>query len=107
MCKRKLETDQTVDPNSFGFFLTLHKKTTCQETEWELSSQVGFYFSFLFLKIRNRLNQEQNSKLQQQKELLNKRNMEVAMMDKRINELRERLYKKKVEARQKENIPVR
>lgn len=29
------------------------------------------------------------------------------MMDKRINELRERLYKKKVEARQKENIPVR
>lgn len=47
------------------------------------------------LQIRNRLNQEQNSKLQQQKELLNKRNMEVAMMDKRINELRERLYKKK------------
>ncbi|XP_071665774.1 apoptosis-stimulating of p53 protein 1 isoform X1 [Patagioenas fasciata] len=58
------------------------------------------------LQIRNRLNQEQNSKLQQQKELLNKRNMEVAMMDKRINELRERLYKKKVEARQKENIPL-
>ncbi|XP_042301580.1 apoptosis-stimulating of p53 protein 1 isoform X2 [Sceloporus undulatus] len=49
------------------------------------------------LQIRNRLNQEQNTKLQQQKELLNKRNMEVAMMDKRINELRERLYKKKVE----------
>ncbi|XP_029453904.1 apoptosis-stimulating of p53 protein 1 isoform X2 [Rhinatrema bivittatum] len=49
------------------------------------------------LQIRNRLNQEQNAKLQQQKELLNKRNMEVAMMDKRINELRERLYKKKVE----------
>ncbi|XP_059579253.1 apoptosis-stimulating of p53 protein 1 isoform X3 [Alligator mississippiensis] len=58
------------------------------------------------LQIRNRLNQEQNSKLQQQKELLNKRNTEVAMMDKRINELRERLYKKKVEARQKENIPL-
>ncbi|XP_009279256.1 PREDICTED: apoptosis-stimulating of p53 protein 1 [Aptenodytes forsteri] len=58
------------------------------------------------LQIRYRLNQEQNSKLQQQKELLNKRNMEVAMMDKRINELRERLYKKKVEARQKENIPL-
>ncbi|XP_060119104.1 apoptosis-stimulating of p53 protein 1 isoform X8 [Heteronotia binoei] len=49
------------------------------------------------LQIRNRLNQEQNTKLQQQKELLNKRNMEVAMMDKRISELRERLYKKKVE----------
>nr|DBA14470.1 TPA: hypothetical protein GDO54_005433 [Pyxicephalus adspersus] len=58
------------------------------------------------LQIRNRLNQEQNTKLQQQKEILNKRNMEVAIMDKRINELRERLYKKKVEARQKENIPL-
>lgn len=58
------------------------------------------------LQIRNRLNQEQNSKLQQQKELLNKRNTEVAMMDKRIGELRERLYKKKMEARQKENIPL-
>ncbi|XP_041430179.1 MGC83480 protein isoform X3 [Xenopus laevis] len=49
------------------------------------------------LQIRNRLNQEQSSKLQQQKELLNKRNTEVTIMDKRINELRERLYKKKVE----------
>lgn len=28
-------------------------------------------------------------------------------MDKRISELRERLYKKKAEARQKENLPVR
>ncbi|XP_051776083.1 protein phosphatase 1, regulatory subunit 13Bb isoform X3 [Erpetoichthys calabaricus] len=58
------------------------------------------------LQIRNKLNQEQNAKLQQQKELLNKRNMEVSTMDKRINELRERLYKKKAEARQKENIPL-
>ncbi|XP_061037327.1 apoptosis-stimulating of p53 protein 1 isoform X2 [Eubalaena glacialis] len=49
------------------------------------------------LQIRNQLNQEQNSKLQQQKELLNKRNMEVAMMDKRINDLRERLYGKKIQ----------
>lgn len=49
------------------------------------------------LQIRNQLNQEQNSKLQQQKELLNKRNVEVAMMDKRISELRERLYGKKVQ----------
>ncbi|GAB5573205.1 apoptosis-stimulating of p53 protein 1 isoform X4 [Prionailurus iriomotensis] len=47
--------------------------------------------------IRNQLNQEQTSKLQQQKELLNKRNMEVAVMDKRINELRERLYGKKIQ----------
>ncbi|XP_023378122.1 apoptosis-stimulating of p53 protein 1 [Pteropus vampyrus] len=52
---------------------------------------------FSILQIRNQLNQEQNSKLQQQKELLNKRNMEVAMMDKRISELRERLYGKKVQ----------
>ncbi|KAG7509419.1 apoptosis-stimulating of p53 protein 1 isoform X1 [Solea senegalensis] len=58
------------------------------------------------LQIRNKLNQEQNSKLQQQKEILNKRNMEVTLMDKRISELRERLYKKKAEARQKENLPL-
>uniref|UniRef100_A0A8C4F1D8 SH3 domain-containing protein n=1 Tax=Dicentrarchus labrax TaxID=13489 RepID=A0A8C4F1D8_DICLA len=58
------------------------------------------------LQIRNKLNQEQNSKLQQQKELLNKRNMEVTLMDKRISDLRERLYKKKAEARQKENLPL-
>ncbi|CAK6962297.1 protein phosphatase 1%2C regulatory subunit 13Bb isoform X2 [Scomber scombrus] len=49
------------------------------------------------LQIRNKLNHDQNSKLQQQKELLNKRNMEVTLMDKRISELRERLYKKKAE----------
>lgn len=54
---------------------------------------------FSTLQIRNQLNQEQNSKLQQQKDLLNKRNMEVAMMDKRISELRERLYGKKIQAR--------
>ncbi|KAM6954019.1 protein phosphatase 1, regulatory subunit 13Bb [Aplochiton taeniatus] len=58
------------------------------------------------LQIRNKLNQEQNSKLLQQKDLLNKRNMEVTLMDKRISELRDRLYKKKSEARQKENIPL-
>ncbi|XP_068580598.1 protein phosphatase 1, regulatory subunit 13Bb isoform X4 [Cebidichthys violaceus] len=58
------------------------------------------------LQIRNKLNQEQNSKLKQQKDLLNKRNMEVTLMDKRISELRERLYKKKAEARQKENLPI-
>ncbi|XP_006839557.1 PREDICTED: apoptosis-stimulating of p53 protein 1 [Chrysochloris asiatica] len=49
------------------------------------------------LQIRNQLNQEQNSKLQQQKELLTKRSMEVAMMDKRISELRQRLYGKKIQ----------
>uniref|UniRef100_A0A3B1K3J6 Protein phosphatase 1, regulatory subunit 13Ba n=1 Tax=Astyanax mexicanus TaxID=7994 RepID=A0A3B1K3J6_ASTMX len=49
------------------------------------------------LQIRNKLNQEQNSKLQQHKDMLNKRNLEVTMMDKRIEDLRERLYKKKAE----------
>ncbi|XP_068432742.1 protein phosphatase 1, regulatory subunit 13Bb isoform X4 [Clinocottus analis] len=58
------------------------------------------------LQIRNKLNQEQNSKLKHQKDILNKRNMEVTLMDKRISELRERLYKKKTEARQKENLPL-
>ncbi|KAM8852412.1 apoptosis-stimulating of p53 protein 2a isoform 1-T2 [Synchiropus picturatus] len=57
------------------------------------------------LQLRNKLNQEQNSKLQQQRENLNKRNLEVAAMDKRINELRDRLWKKKAALQQKENLP--
>ncbi|XP_036288323.1 apoptosis-stimulating of p53 protein 1 isoform X3 [Pipistrellus kuhlii] len=57
------------------------------------------------LQIRNQLNQEQNSKLQQQKDLLNKRNMEVAMMDKRIGELRERLYGKKIQGIERGKMP--
>uniref|UniRef100_A0A8C6URL2 Tumor protein p53 binding protein, 2a n=1 Tax=Neogobius melanostomus TaxID=47308 RepID=A0A8C6URL2_9GOBI len=58
------------------------------------------------LQLRNKLNQEQNSKLQHQRDSLNKRNLEVASMDKRITELRERLYKKKAALQQKENLPV-
>uniref|UniRef100_A0A3Q1FIW4 Tumor protein p53 binding protein, 2a n=1 Tax=Acanthochromis polyacanthus TaxID=80966 RepID=A0A3Q1FIW4_9TELE len=58
------------------------------------------------LQLRNKLNQDQNSKLQQQRESLNKRNMEVAAMDKRINELRDRLWKKKAALQQKENLPL-
>uniref|UniRef100_A0A665TW62 Tumor protein p53 binding protein, 2a n=1 Tax=Echeneis naucrates TaxID=173247 RepID=A0A665TW62_ECHNA len=57
------------------------------------------------LQLRNKLNQDQNSKLQQQRESLNKRNLEVAAMDKRINELRDRLWKKKAALQQKENLP--
>ncbi|XP_060736531.1 protein phosphatase 1, regulatory subunit 13Ba isoform X1 [Tachysurus vachellii] len=49
------------------------------------------------LQMRNKLNQEQNTKLQQHKDMLNKRNLEVSMMDRRIEELRERLYRKKAE----------
>ncbi|KAM3862782.1 apoptosis-stimulating of p53 protein 2a [Diretmus argenteus] len=57
------------------------------------------------LQLRNKLNQEQNTKLQQQRESLNKRNLEVAAMDKRVSELRERLWKKKAALQQKENLP--
>ncbi|XP_063160157.1 apoptosis-stimulating of p53 protein 2 isoform X2 [Candoia aspera] len=58
------------------------------------------------LQLRNKLNQEQNAKLQQQRDSLNKRNSEVAVMDKRVNELRERLWKKKAALQQKENVPA-
>ncbi|XP_037535328.1 apoptosis-stimulating of p53 protein 2a isoform X2 [Nematolebias whitei] len=58
------------------------------------------------LQVRNKLNQDQNSKLQQQRESLNKRNLEVAAMDKRISELRDRLWKKKAALQQKENLPL-
>lgn len=57
---------------------------------------------FLFLclpQIRNKLNQDQNSKLQQHKDVLNRRNTEVTLMDRRIAELRDRLHKKKAEVR--------
>ncbi|XP_033468953.1 apoptosis-stimulating of p53 protein 2a isoform X5 [Epinephelus lanceolatus] len=57
------------------------------------------------LQLRNKLNQDQNTKLQQQREGLNKRNLEVAAMDKRISELRDRLWKKKAALQQKENLP--
>ncbi|XP_043916133.1 apoptosis-stimulating of p53 protein 2 [Protopterus annectens] len=58
------------------------------------------------LQLRNKLNQEQNAKLQHQRECLNKRNAEVAAMDKRIGELRDRLWKKKAALQQKENVPI-
>ena len=57
-------------------------------------------------QIRNKLNQDQNSKLQQHKELLNRRNTEVTLMDRRIAELRDRLQKKKAEARPSKGAPV-
>uniref|UniRef100_A0A8C1I0W5 Tumor protein p53 binding protein, 2b n=2 Tax=Cyprinus carpio TaxID=7962 RepID=A0A8C1I0W5_CYPCA len=57
------------------------------------------------LQLRNKLNQEQSAKLQQQRESLNKRNVEMAAMDKRVAELRERLWKKKAALQQKENLP--
>lgn len=68
-----------------------------------------FVFIFFYLaawQLRNKLNQDQNSKLQQQRENLNKRNLEIVSMDKRIIELRDRLWKKKAALQQKENLPV-
>ncbi|XP_013013009.1 apoptosis-stimulating of p53 protein 2 isoform X2 [Cavia porcellus] len=58
------------------------------------------------LQLRNKLNQEQNARLQQQRECLNKRNSEVAVMDRRVSELRDRLWKKKAALQQKENLPL-
>ncbi|XP_024858081.1 apoptosis-stimulating of p53 protein 2 isoform X3 [Kryptolebias marmoratus] len=58
------------------------------------------------LQLRNKLNQDQSTRLQQQKDCLNKRNLEVAAMDQRLIELRQRLWKKKAALQQKENLPV-
>ncbi|XP_015255983.1 PREDICTED: apoptosis-stimulating of p53 protein 1-like isoform X1 [Cyprinodon variegatus] len=49
------------------------------------------------LQARNHQNLEQSSKLAQNKELLNKRNVQVTVMDQRIGDLRERLHKKRAE----------
>uniref|UniRef100_H2MTA3 Protein phosphatase 1, regulatory subunit 13Ba n=1 Tax=Oryzias latipes TaxID=8090 RepID=H2MTA3_ORYLA len=49
------------------------------------------------LQARNRHNLEQSSKLAQNKDLLNKRNAQVSVMDQRIGDLRERLHKKRAE----------
>ncbi|KAL2086052.1 hypothetical protein ACEWY4_017111 [Coilia grayii] len=57
------------------------------------------------LQLRNRLNQEQSVRVQQQREALSKRSLEVAAMDKRIAELRLRLAKKKAALHHKENLP--
>ena len=51
------------------------------------------------LQARNRHNLEQSSKLAQNKELLNKRNTQVTVMDQRIGDLRERLHKKRAEVK--------
>lgn len=69
-------------------------------------SSLPYHPPLHFIQLRNKLNQEQNAKLQQQRECLNKRNSEVAVMDKRVNELRDRLWKKKAALQQKENLPV-
>ncbi|XP_069023788.1 apoptosis-stimulating of p53 protein 2-like isoform X2 [Embiotoca jacksoni] len=61
---------------------------------------------FKELQLRNKLNQDQSARLQQQRDSLNKRNLEVTTMDRRLAELRERLWKKKAALQQKDNQPV-
>lgn len=57
-------------------------------------------------QLRNKLNQDQSARLQQQRDGLSRRNLEVASMDRRLAELRQRLRKKKAALQQKENLPV-
>nr|XP_057921346.1 apoptosis-stimulating of p53 protein 2-like isoform X2 [Doryrhamphus excisus] len=55
------------------------------------------------LQVRNQLNQDQSTRLQQQREGLNKKNLEVAAMERRLAELRHRLWKKKAALQHQEN----
>uniref|UniRef100_A0A3P9CDA8 Apoptosis-stimulating of p53 protein 2 n=1 Tax=Maylandia zebra TaxID=106582 RepID=A0A3P9CDA8_9CICH len=57
------------------------------------------------LQLRNKLNQDHSGRLQQQRDSLNKRNLEVAAMDRRLVELRERLWKKKAALQQNCTAP--
>uniref|UniRef100_A0A4W4H0Z5 Tumor protein p53 binding protein, 2b n=1 Tax=Electrophorus electricus TaxID=8005 RepID=A0A4W4H0Z5_ELEEL len=59
------------------------------------------------LQLRNKLNEEQSVRLQQQRENLGQRTQEVASMERRVAELRERLCRKKAALQQKENLPVK
>uniref|UniRef100_A0A3B3D256 Tumor protein p53 binding protein, 2a n=1 Tax=Oryzias melastigma TaxID=30732 RepID=A0A3B3D256_ORYME len=86
--------------------LELLKNGKTENFHGNQSSMVELDRLYKELQLRNRLNQDQNSKLQQQRENLNKRNLEVAAMDKRISELRDRLWKKKAALQQKENLPL-
>ncbi|XP_030012319.1 apoptosis-stimulating of p53 protein 2b isoform X2 [Sphaeramia orbicularis] len=70
------------------------------------SSTVELERLYKELQLRNKLNQDQSVRLQQQRDGLNKRNLEVAAMDRRLAELRQRLWKKKAALQQKENLPV-
>ncbi|XP_015799892.3 apoptosis-stimulating of p53 protein 2a isoform X1 [Nothobranchius furzeri] len=85
--------------------LELLKNSKMENNRDNQSSMAELDRLYKELQVRNKLNQDQNSKLQQQRENLNKRNMEVASMDKRITELRDRLWKKKAALQQKENVP--
>lgn len=93
-------------PDTFTNYTIVNHVIICLRNFPSYSLAASFVFP-RFLQLRNKLNQEQNAKLQQQRECLNRRNSEVAVMDKRVNELRDRLWKKKAALQQKENLPVR
>lgn len=61
----------------------------------------------LFLQLKMKVNQDHSNLLQQQRNSLNKKNLEVAATDRRLAELRQRLWKKKAALQQKENQLVR
>ncbi|KAM9792239.1 apoptosis-stimulating of p53 protein 2-like [Neosynchiropus ocellatus] len=58
------------------------------------------------LKLRNQLNLDQNRWLLQRREALNNRNLEAAATERRLADLRLRLWRKKAGLQQKENVPV-
>ncbi|XP_032402524.1 apoptosis-stimulating of p53 protein 1-like isoform X1 [Xiphophorus hellerii] len=69
-----------------------------------LSGSAGVELRKLYqeLQARNRQNLEQSGRLAQNQELLSKRTGQVAAMDRRIGELRDRLHRKKAELSQNE-----
>ncbi|XP_064621529.1 apoptosis-stimulating of p53 protein 2-like isoform X3 [Lineus longissimus] len=54
------------------------------------------------LMIRNKLNEQQSTKLNAHREVLSKRHEEITMMDTRIEELQERLHKKRQQQQQQQ-----
>lgn len=51
---------------------------------------------FLILKYRNKLGEQQTARLVQQREVLSKRQEEMASIDRRISELQARLHRKRL-----------
>ncbi|XP_017691667.1 PREDICTED: apoptosis-stimulating of p53 protein 2-like [Lepidothrix coronata] len=56
--------------------------------------------------LRKKLKREQNARLQQQRECSKERSLEVAVLERRVSELPERLGKRKAALPQEENVPV-
>lgn len=53
-------------------------------------------FFFFFFKYRNKLGEQQTARLVQQREVLSKRQEEMASIDRRISELQARLHRKRL-----------